>query len=169
MFSSRTLSAGSVVVIGPGIGVGVVELSGRKIVLNPLPTHSPTNAARGPRGGAGGAGGWTCSLPEGKMGGTAPNSNPAGVEMVEFAFATSTGGIAFTKSGMTFSGFPGSGWLASGGRWERFRHGSGYRRALKVLSALASKIVTDVAKSFQPPANDGHRWAAFVWLWLHRK
>ena len=38
---------------GLGSGVGVALLLGRKIVLKPLPTQSPTNAARGPRGGGG--------------------------------------------------------------------------------------------------------------------
>jgi len=50
-FSSRMLSPGG---RGKGSGVGVAVLLGRKIVLKPLPTQSPTNAASGPRG-AGGA------------------------------------------------------------------------------------------------------------------
>lgn len=55
-FSSRMLSRGGG---GGGTGfgrcVGVAVLSGRKIVLKPFPTQSPTNADRGPNG-AGGAG-----------------------------------------------------------------------------------------------------------------
>src|SRR6266702_8608735 len=47
-FSSSTLSAGSVVLIGPGICVGVVVLSGRKIVLNPCPVNVPVKADNGP-------------------------------------------------------------------------------------------------------------------------
>jgi hypothetical protein len=43
--SSRTLSD----VIGGVNGVGVTVLSGRKIVLKPLPCQLPVNAARGPR------------------------------------------------------------------------------------------------------------------------
>jgi hypothetical protein len=51
-FSSSTLSGGSVVLMGPGIGVGVFWLSGRKIVLKPRPVQVPVKAARGPRLGA---------------------------------------------------------------------------------------------------------------------
>src|SRR6266702_7292714 len=47
-FSSSTLSGGSVVLIGPGICVGVVVLSGRKIVLNPCPVNVPVKADSGP-------------------------------------------------------------------------------------------------------------------------
>lgn len=47
-FSSSTLSGGSVVLIGPGICVGVVALSGRKIVLNPCPVNVPVKADSGP-------------------------------------------------------------------------------------------------------------------------
>lgn len=38
---------------GMGNGVGVVGLSGRNMVLNPVPANVPTNAASGPRLGAG--------------------------------------------------------------------------------------------------------------------
>ena len=53
-FSSRILSRGGG---GGGTGfgsmVGVAALSGRKMVLKPFPTKSPTNAESGPRGGGG--------------------------------------------------------------------------------------------------------------------
>ena len=54
-FSSKMLSRRGE--SGFGSGVGVTLLSGRKIVLKPFPTQSPTNAASGPRG-AGGGGVW---------------------------------------------------------------------------------------------------------------
>src|SRR6478672_9172283 len=44
-FSSRTLSDA----IGGTNAVGVFELLGRKMVLNPRPTQVPTNATSGPR------------------------------------------------------------------------------------------------------------------------
>jgi hypothetical protein len=49
-FSSRTLSLPET---GTGNGVGVTGLSGRKIVLKPLPAHLPANAASAPRLGSG--------------------------------------------------------------------------------------------------------------------
>src|ERR1700682_4103798 len=51
-FSSRMLS----LITGTGSGVGVTALSGRKMVLKPLPAQSPTRAASGPRGAGGGGG-----------------------------------------------------------------------------------------------------------------
>src|ERR1035441_1722534 len=61
-FSSRILSrGGGGAGTGLGSGVGEAALSGRKIVLKPLPTQSPTNAASGPRGG-GGVDGAACLL-----------------------------------------------------------------------------------------------------------
>ena len=55
-FSCNTLSGGSVVVTGPGIGVGVLVLSGRKMVLNPRPVNVPAKADSGPRFGGSGRG-----------------------------------------------------------------------------------------------------------------
>jgi hypothetical protein len=45
-FSSRMLSVGGG---GIGSGVGVCVLSGRKMVLKPLPVQLPVKAASGPR------------------------------------------------------------------------------------------------------------------------
>src|SRR5579872_5549659 len=72
-FSSRMLSLET----GMGSTVGVWLLSGRKMVLKPLPTHSPTNAASGPRLG----GGVLAPLVRGD-GRTSPNRKPLGSEIV---------------------------------------------------------------------------------------
>src|SRR5947209_855089 len=71
-FSSRTLSEP---VTGTGSGVGVVALSGRKIVLNPCPFQVPANAASGPRLGDGTGDGARVSL------GTSLNRNSLGSAM----------------------------------------------------------------------------------------
>jgi hypothetical protein len=51
-FSSRMLS---LLETGMGSGVGVAALSGRKIVLKPLPANVPVNSASGPKLGPGDA------------------------------------------------------------------------------------------------------------------
>src|SRR5580658_3844669 len=74
-FNSRTLSVPGT---GIGNGVGVLVLSGRKIVLKPLPAHSPVKAASGPKLGGAGIGASTL----GAISDTAPNLNPLGSEIV---------------------------------------------------------------------------------------
>jgi hypothetical protein len=74
-FSSRMLS---VLETGIGNGVGVAVLSGRKMVLKPLPVKAPVKAASGPRLG-GGVGAVGVSF--GARADTAPNLKPLGSEM----------------------------------------------------------------------------------------
>jgi hypothetical protein len=88
MFSSRMLSVagGGPAGTGVGSGVGDLLLSGRKIVLKPLPFQPPTNATSGPRlGGEMAAGGGTAAARGGTtgalgIGGTSPNTKSSGTE-----------------------------------------------------------------------------------------
>src|ERR1700732_2814447 len=93
MFSSRMLAVagGGPAATGVGSGVGVLLLSGRKIVLKPRPFQAPTNATSGPRlGGEMAAGGGTAAVTSSArgettgalgIGGTSPNTKSSGTEI----------------------------------------------------------------------------------------
>lgn len=77
-FSSRTLSPPA----GAGKSVGVAALSGRNIVLKPLPMNVPLKAASGPRAGSGGTGALGTVRLE-----TGPNLNLVGNERTRSNFS----------------------------------------------------------------------------------
>src|ERR1700722_17872551 len=86
-FSSKTLSVAGSGPAGTGVGrfVGVLLLSGLKIVLKPVPVQVPTKAANAPRlGGTIGAGAAPAALggtSASGLVGTSPNKKPSGREI----------------------------------------------------------------------------------------